>query len=76
MDKQQSNFGDNLKQLHKGRSRSANGASEPLINYFNFFQLTIPTSSSDDGHSESELCGDFTTRPSKPKVPVDIVLEI
>ena len=34
---QQTNFGDNLQQLHKGRSRSANGASEPLINYFNFF---------------------------------------
>ena len=48
-------------------------ASDKLLQ---FFQLAIPTSSSDDGHSESELCGDFTTRPSKSKVPVDIVLEI
>ena len=48
-------------------------ASDKLLH---FFQLAIPSSSSDDGHSESELCGDFTTRPSKSKVPVDIVLEI
>ena len=46
-------------------------ASDKLLQ---FFQLAIPTSTSDDG--QSELCGDFTTRPSKSKVPVDIVLEI